>query len=338
MIRRHALCLSVGLAAFGVAAVLPSPAAADREVRFSLGPANDHPESEGARIFAGLVDKKSGGKIKVKLFYNAVLGSDTQAVGALRAGTLEMTGPSSSPLVGIVKDYAVFDFPFLFKNDEEADAILDGAFGKMMLDRLSEVDLVGLAFWENGFRNVTNSRRPIKAAEDLKNIKLRVMQNPVYIDAFSALGANPTAMSFSEVYTALETRAIDAQENPFNTIKTAKLYEVQKHLAITRHTYTPYVIVFSKKIWETMSPDEQKILRDAAMEARIPQRKINREFDAAVLKELEGPRGMLVTRLADAEVEKLQAAVKPVTEKYSKEMSPAVMALLTAELTKIRKK
>ena len=239
MVVKHLLSTTLGLAlAFGGLGAFSSANAQvrDRTIRFSLGPAEDHPESHGARIFADLVDKKSGGKLKVRNFYNATLGSDTQAVAALRAGTLEMTGPSSSPLVSLDKDFAVYDFAFLVKNEKEADALLDGPLGQMLLDKLKDKDLIGLAYWENGFRNLTNSRRAIEKVDDIKGLKLRVMQNPVYVETFQALGTNAVAMSFSEVFTALETKTIDAQENPLATIKTAKLNEVQIFFNVTGNT------------------------------------------------------------------------------------------------------
>lgn len=308
----------------------------DRTIRFSLGPAEEHPESHGARAFADLVSQKSGGKMKVRNFYNATLGSDTQAVAALRAGTLEMTGPSSSPLVSLVPDFAVFDFAFLLKDEKEADALLDGPFGKMLLEKLTEKDLIGLAYWENGFRNLTNSRRPIAKAEDIKGLKLRVMQNPVYVETFQALGANAVAMSFSEVFAALETKTIDAQENPFATIKSAKLDEVQKYLTVTNHTYTPYVILVGKKFWDGLSAEEQAILRSAAEEARAIQRAYSRDQDVKILAELKA-KGMQVTNLADADLAKLREVTKPVTDRFEKNVSPEVIAKLREELAKIRK-
>lgn len=327
------LVLSAGMLAFA------APAHAqvqERTIRFSIGPAEEHPASHGARTFADLVKKASGGKMEVKNFYNATLGSDTQAVAALRAGTLEMVVTSSSPLVSLEPQFAVFDFPFLLNNEREADALLDGPVGQMLLDKLAEKDLIGLAYWENGFRNLTNSRRPIDTADDIKGLKLRVMQNPVFIDTFQALGANAIAMSFSEVYTALETKTIDAQENPIATIDTAKLDEVQKYLTITRHTYTPYVVLVSKKFWDDLSAEEQNILRTAAMEARLEQRRFSRQAEAKLLEGLKG-RGMVVAELPAAEVDKLRQAAQPVIDRFSQEVGPELVAKLNEELAAIRK-
>ena len=307
----------------------------DRTIRFSIGPAEDHPEADGVREFARLVEQKSGGKLKVKGYYNAVLGSDTQAIAGLRSGTLEMTAPSSSPLVGLVKEFGALDFPFLLNSNEEADALLDGPFGAHLLGKLRDKDLVGLAFWDNGFRNLTNSRRPISSADDIKGIKLRVMQNPVYMDTFTTLGANATPMSFSEVFTALETKAIDGQENPFTTIVTAKLYEVQKYLTTSRHSYTPFVVLVSRKFWDGLSRQEQDILATSAREAGTVQRRINRKFDADKLEHLKKV-GMQVSDFAPAERARVREMTRPIHDKFSKDFAPDTVELMKAELAKIQ--
>jgi tripartite ATP-independent transporter DctP family solute receptor len=325
--------LAAALLAGGAAPV--SAQIQERQVRFSIGPAEDHPEADGVREFARLVDQKSGGKIKVKGYFNAVLGADAQAIQALRSGTLEMTAPSSSPLVGLVKEFGVLDFPFLLNTNEEADALLDGPFGEHLLSKLRDKDLVGLAFWDNGFRNMTNSRRPITTAEDIKGVKLRVMQNPVYMETFSSLGANAVPMSFSEVFTALETKAIDGQENPFTTIVTAKLYEVQKYLTTSRHSYTPFVVLVSRKTWDGMSKQEQDILKTSAREAATVQRRINRKLDAEKLEQLKKV-GMQVVDFSPAERSKLQAMTRPVHERFSKELGRDTLDLLQSEMTRIR--
>ncbi len=331
----------LGHALLTVAAIVfAAPASAqvqERTIRFSIGPAEDHPEADGVREFGRLVEQKSGGKMKVKGFFNALLGADAAVIQALRSGTLEMTAPSSSPLVGLIKEFGALDFPFLLNTNEEADALLDGPFGEHLLGKLQEKDLVGLAFWDNGFRNLTNSRRPIATADDIKGIKLRVLQSPVYIETFTLLGANAIPMSFSEVFTALETRAIDGQENPFTTIVTARLYEVQKYLTTSRHSYTPFVVLMSKKYWETLSKQEQDILSSAARESRPVQRAANRKFDAAKLEQLRKV-GMQVADFSPAERTKLRSLTSPVHERFSKEFGADSLAVFKAESAKIQAK
>jgi tripartite ATP-independent transporter DctP family solute receptor len=156
--------------------------------------------------------------------------------------------------VGIMPELGVFDLPFLFANEKEADAVLDGDAGKYFNKKLPDAGLVNLAYWENGFRNLTNSKRPVQKAEDFDGIKVRVMQNNIFLDSFKTLGTNAVPMAFGEVFTALETKTIDGQENPFVTIETSKFYEVQKYLTVTRHAYTPFLILYSKKLWDQLSP------------------------------------------------------------------------------------
>lgn len=328
------------LLAAALAVALAAPASAqiqERLIRFSIGPAEDHPEADGVREFARLVEQKSLGKMKVKGYFNAVLGADAAVIQALRAGTLEMTAPSSSPLVGMVKEFGALDFPFLLNSNEEADALLDGPFGEHLLAKLRDKDLVGLAFWDNGFRNLTNSRRPITTVEDIKGIKLRVLQSPVYLDTFNTLGANAIPMSFSEVFTALETKAIDGQENPFTTIVTAKLYEVQKHLTTSRHSYTPFVVLISKKYWDGLAKQEQDVLTAAAREAAVVQRRVNRKFDAEKLETLKKV-GMQVVDFSPAERTKLRDLTRPVHDKFSKEFGRDTVDLMGAEMKKIQAK
>ena len=175
------------------------------------------------------------------------------------------------------KTIGLIDFPFIVSTPEQADALLDGPLGTALLEKLPEKGLIGLGYWDLGFRNVTNSRRPITRGEDLSGIKIRVIPNPVYLETFKTFGANPVPMSFSELYTALETGTVDGQENPFLVILSNKFNEVQKYLSITNHTYSTNIILVSKKFWDKLSPAEQKIMQEAAIEARDYQRRISRE-------------------------------------------------------------
>jgi len=225
---------------------------ADRAIRLSNGVNQDHPVGNGVAKMNACVGEKSGGKMKINGFWGAALGNDLQATQALRSGTQEMVIPSTSPLVGILPALGVFDLPFLFANAKEADAVLDGPFGKYITDMMPSVGLVNLAYWENGFRNMTNSRRAIAKWEDFQGVKVRVMQNNIFLDTFKNMGANAVPMAFGEVFTALETKAIDGQENPFVTIDTSKFYEVQKYLSITNHAYTPFMVLYSKKMWDEL--------------------------------------------------------------------------------------
>jgi len=319
-------------AAFALAGVAT---AQERTFKFALQNPKGHPLEQGATKFAELVAAKSGGKMKVNVFPGGTLGGDAANVSALQGGTIEFVMLNSGILAQQVKDFEVYDFPFMFANAKEADAIVDGPFGQKLHAKLADKGIIGLAYTELGFRNLTNSKRPINTVEDLAGLKLRVIPNAINVDWVKAVGANPTPMAFPEVYAGMEQKAIDGQENPLSVILANKFYEVQKHLAITNHQYNPQSIIFSKKIWDTLQPAERKVLQDAAVEAAQYQRKVNRDAAATQLADLK-KNGMQVTELSAAEQAKLRDKFKPVIEKHGAAIA-ATVAELQAELAKLRK-
>jgi TRAP-type transport system periplasmic protein len=325
------LAVSV-LAAFG-----PAAAQDIKERQFKLGLQNPkgHPLVTGAEKFAELVAAKSGGKMKVNLFPGGVLGGDAATVSALQGGTVEMTALNSGILASQVKDFEVFDFPFMFATPAEADAVVDGPFGQKLHATLADKGIVGLAYWELGFRNITNSKRPINKIEDLEGLKLRVIPNAINVDWVKAVGANPTPMAFPEVYAALESKAIDGQENPLNVILANKFAEVQKYLVLSNHQYNPQSLIISKKVWDTLSPAEKKIIQDAATESSAYQRSVSRQAAAGNLDALK-KAGMTVTELSPAELNRLRDKMKPVVDKHGAAIA-ATVAELNAELAKQRK-
>jgi tripartite ATP-independent transporter DctP family solute receptor len=321
-------CAAVGLAA--AQDVKP------RTIKFATQNPKGHPIVIGMEKFAEIVTAKSGGRIKVNLFPGGTLGGDAQNISALQGGTLEMVVMNSGILASQVKEFAVFDFPFMFANAQEADAVVDGPFGKMMLDKLDAKNIHGLAYWELGFRNISNSRRALNKVEDISGLKLRVIPNAINVDWVSALGANPTPMAFPEVYAALDQKAIDGQENPVTVIDANKFYEVQKYLAITNHQYNPQTVIVSKKLWDSLSGDEKKILADAAVEAAGFQRKASREQTGQALDNLK-KNGMQVSEFGAAEMAKFRERMKPVVDKHAAQVGPEVVQALQAELAKARK-
>jgi tripartite ATP-independent transporter DctP family solute receptor len=306
----------------------------ERVIRFGHLNNTDHPVSMGVKKFSELAAAKSGGKMQVKEFPSNQLGTEQQQTSALQGGVQEMQAPATTSLVGIVKDYGVIDFPFTVGNHAQAFALLDGPLGSALLDKLPEKGLVGLAYWDLGFRNVTNSKRPIARPEDLEGLKLRVIPNPVFLDTFKAFGANPVPMSFSELYTALETRTVDGQENPYAVILSNKFYEVQKFLSGTNHVYGTNIILVSKKFWDKLSPTEQKILQDAALEARDYQRKVSREQADKAVDELKA-KGMQVNDIAPAELARMRDATKEIAARFTADYDPALVKLFDAELARI---
>lgn len=326
------------LAAGVAAAVLAVPASAqfaERTIRLSNGVAQEHPVGNGVAKMDQCTREKSGGKMKIQGFWGGALGGDLQATQSLRSGTQEMVITSTSPLIGILPDLGVFDLPFLFANEKEADAVLDGEFGKYISDKLPAVGLVNLAYWENGFRNLTNSKKPVAKVEDMPGLKVRVMQNNVFLDTFKTMGANAVPMSFGEVFTALETKAIDGQENPFVTIDTSKFYEVQKFLSVTRHAYTPFMVLYSKALWDKLSPAEQQALQECAIVGRTEQRRVSRELNDRSLAQLKA-KGMQVNEISAAEQKRMRDAVKPVYEKHQATIGKETVDRMNAALQKIR--
>jgi len=324
------LLAALALAAFG------SAPAQTRTIKFANQNAKGHPIVIGMEKFAELVEARSGGKLKVNVFPAGALGSDQANVSALQGGTLEMAAMNSGILASVVKDFAIYDFPFLFANPKEADAIVDGPFGRSLHAKLEERGMVGLAYYELGFRNITNSKRPIAKVDDIAGLRLRVIPNPINVDWVSALGANPTPLPFPELYAALEQKAVDGQENPVATIQGAKLYEVQKYMTLTNHQYNPQSVLVSKKFWDSLSADEKKILQDAANESARYQREQSRAAAAGILESLK-TSGMQVTELPPAEVAKLRDKMKPVIAKHSASVGEATVQAMMTELDKLRK-
>jgi len=321
---------AIAVAGFGLAQ------AQTKTIKFANQNAKGHPIVMGMEKFGELVEAKSGGKLKVNIFPGGALGSDQANVSALQGGTLEMASMNSGIFASIAKDFAIYDFPFLFGNAREADTVVDGPFGRGLHQKLEEKGLVGLAYYELGFRQITNSKRPIAKVEDIAGLKLRVIPNPINVDWVSALGANPTPLPFPELYAALEQKAVDGQENPFATIQGAKLFEVQKYMTLTNHQYNPQSVVISKKFWDSLSADEKKIVQDAATESAKYQREQSRAAAGGILDQLK-KSGMQVTELPAAEVAKLRDKMKPVIAKHSASVGEATVQAMMAELDKLRK-
>lgn len=324
------LVATAALATVGIAA------AQDKVIKFANQNAAGHPIVQGMEKFAEIVAAKSGGKIKVNVFPGGQLGSDQANVSALQGGTLEMASMNSGIFASQVKEFAAFDLPFMFANGKEADAVVDGPFGQKMHAKLEEKGLVGLGYYELGFRNITNSKRPITKVEDIAGLKLRVIPNPINVDWVKALDANPTPLPWPEVYAALEQKAVDGQENPVATIWGAKLHEVQKYMTLTNHQYNPQSVVISKKFWDTLSADEKKIIGDAVAESTKYQRAQARASVASTVENLK-KAGMTVSELAPGEQVKLVEKMKPVITKHAGAVGEATVSELLAELAKARK-
>ncbi len=308
-----------------------------RIIRFGYGLNEQSNQGRAVKLFAEQVEKASGGKMRVRAIGAAALGPDTQMQNALIGGAQEMMVGSTATLVGITKEMALWDTPFLFNNAKEADALLDGPLGEKVKAKLQEKGLVGLVYWENGFRNLTNSKRPIQKMEDLAGIKLRVMQNNVFLDSFKSLGTNAVPMAFSELFGALETGTVDGQENPYNTILSSKFYEVQKYLTVTNHVYSPWIVLVSKKWWDGLSKDEQKVLMDAAKASREFERKDTREEASKAVAALK-EKGMQVNELSPAEAARMRNSLTRVYASIGASVGMDLWNETQAELAKLRGK
>jgi tripartite ATP-independent transporter DctP family solute receptor len=331
--KRIILKTLVGAAALALCGLVHAQA---KTIKFANQNAKGHPVVLGMERFAELVETKTGGRLKVTVFPGGALGSDQANVSALQGGTLEMASMNSGIFASIVKDFAIYDFPFLFGNAKEADAVVDGALGKSLHAKLEEKGLVGLAYFELGFREITNSKRPIAKVEDIAGLKLRVIPNPINVDWVSALGANPTPLPFPELYAALEQKAVDGQENPVATILGAKLFEVQKYMTLTNHQYNPQSVVVSKKFWDGLAAPDRQALQDAATEAARWQREQSRSAAAGILENLK-KNGMQVTELPASEIAKLREKMKPVIAKHSASVGEPTVNAVMAELDRLRK-
>lgn len=325
------------IAALAAAAVAPAFAQdiKPRLIRFGYGLNEQSNQGRAVMLFAKEVEKASGGKMKVRAIGAAALGPDTQMQQALIGGAQEMMVGSTATLVGISKEMALWDTPFLVNDAKEADALLDGPVGQKVMATLQPKGLVGLVYWENGFRNLTNGTRPVARLEDLAGIKLRVMQNPVFLDTFKTLGANAIPLPFSELFSALETRAVDGQENPYNTILSSKFYEVQKYLTVTNHVYSPWIVTVSKRWWDGLSATEKKILADAAVKSRDFERQDTRAEAAKALAELKA-KGMQVVELPPAETARMRSKLGAINAAVAAQVGQDLWNETQHELQKLR--
>lgn len=310
--------------------------AAKKVIKISIGLNEQSPEYKGLLKFKEIIDAKLPGKYDIQPYANAQLGDDVKATEAVRNGTLEMTGPSSSPLTGLAPELAVFDLPFLFPNTEVAYKVMDGPVGDKIAKTLESKGLKSLAYWENGFRHLTNSVREVKTPADVKGMKIRVMQNPIHLAIWKALGANPTPMPYSEVFTAMQQKTIDGQENPIPTIYDAKFYEVQKYCTLTGHVYTPHMLLISKKLFDSLPPEDQKVFVEAAQTARDYVRNLNKEMNEADVAKLR-QAGMVVTELTPEQHQAFVTAVKPVYDEFAGKIGKPLVDEVRAEVARLSK-
>jgi TRAP-type transport system periplasmic protein len=327
--RRLALATLASLALVSTAAVA--------EVKAKIGHAmpESHPQAVAMNKFAELVNTYTKGNVKVQAFHSAVLGSDEKQLQAVQAGTQELFIGTLAPLSTRVKEVQVWDLPFLFANEKEVYAVLNGPSSKKIFQAIEPSGLVGLTWTGMGFRNLSNSKRSVTRADDISGLKVRVMTNPVALETWKALGANATPMAFAEVFPALEIKALDGQENPLLHMYSNKMHEVQKHISLTNHVYTPVALVASKKFWDTLSAADKASLQQAATEAGALQRKLLDEGNADVIAKFKAA-GVTVDTVPPAELAKIQDKVKPVVAKFAPQIGEDFVKGFQAEIEKAR--
>lgn len=286
---------------------------------FKLGHAvsDQHPYHMGAQKFKEIVEKETNGEIEISLFPNNQLGTgERDLLEGLQLGTIDLYVGSTGPMGGFEKRFMMFDFPFLFKDKAQAYAVLDGKIGQYVMGLLDRIGITGLAWYENGFRHFTNSKRAVNTPEDVKGMKLRTMENKIHMALWRAMGADPTPMAWGEVFTALQQGTVDGQENPVPIIFVQKVYEVQKHLALTGHVFSPAMIAIAKAKFDALPEGHKEIIRKAAQESAVYQREQITKMESeqvAKLKEL----GMEVTT---PDVTPFREATKAVYDEFKGEL------------------
>lgn len=311
---------------------LAASAAANPEFRLRAGIGLNDQSAQFASMqyFADLVYENSDGRILIDLYHSSQLGDDREMTEALQMGVQDFTCPSTAPLAGFVSGFKVFDLPFLFPTEEAADFVLDSEIGDALLAELEGIGLVGLAWWENGFRHLTNRVRAVETPADLAGLRVRTMENPIHLAAFRAMGANPTPMAFGELFSAMQQGVVDGQENPFGTIYLQNYPEVQDYVTDTGHIYSPFVLLMSQQTWNRLPEDLQEVVADAAEQGKWHNRELNREWNAMYAERLDD--AMNLTRLTMEQKAAFQEATMPVWEQYADEIGQDLIDAVLAKL------
>ena len=294
-----------------------------------------HPQAAAMSKFVELASQYTNNNVQIKAFHSAQLGSDEKMLQAVQTGTQEFYMGALAPFSTRVKEVQVWDLPFMFANTKEVYAVLDGASSKKIFQKLESTGVVGLMWTGIGFRNLSNSKRPVTKLEDISGLKVRVMANPVALETWKTLGANAVPMAFSEVFTALEIKAIDGQENPLVHMYANKMQEVQKFISLSNHVFTPVALVVSKKFWEGLSDADKKGVQKAATEAGLLQRKLLEDADKDVIGKFNAA-GVKVNEITPAELARIQERVKPVVSKFAPQIGEDFIKEFYAEIDKAR--
>ena len=311
--RNSSFCAALALAAAGL--LTASHAIAQTTMKINISVAQNSHYGVAIDTFAREVETRTQGRYKIQTFYAGALGAERESVECVQLGTLDLTLTSTGPLPNFVPEVAILDIPFLFRDYAHARAVLDGPIGQDLLQKFPPKGMVALAWAENGFRHMTNSRRPVNQPDDLKGLKMRTMENPIHIQAYKQFGILPTPMAFTEVFTALQQGTVDGQENPLSVITAAKLDQVQKNLSLTGHVYSPAVILMNKGQFDKLSAADKQAFLDSAREAVKANRARIDDDERKAVADLRS-KGMSVVENVDKA--KFQAALAPVYADFGK--------------------
>ncbi len=298
------------------AVTLAGSVQAAQEMNLAFTPPLNSHYGDGAKAFADEMKRLSGGEFKINLKPAGALGGERDVLEGLQIGSVELTITSTGPVGNFVPEIYALDFPFLFTSYDHARSVLDGPIGQELLGKFEAHNMIGLAWAENGFRHVTNSRHPVRTPADLAGLKLRTMENQVHIAAFRAAGASPTPMSWTEVLTSLQQGTIDGQENPIPVLTANKMWEIQKYVSLTGHVYSPAVVVMSKVHWDELSAEQQGWFVGASQAAVAAARatvSANEENGVKLLRD----NGMEV--VTDIDKAAFAAAVQPAYDEFAKQ-------------------
>jgi TRAP-type transport system periplasmic protein len=308
------------LSTLAAAALLPLAAQAQTAMKISISIGQNSHQGIGIDTFAKEVETRTGGRYKIQPFYSGSLGGERESIEAVQLGTQELTLTSTGPVPNFVPAARILDIPFLFRDKAHARAVLDGPIGQEMLKEFESKGFKALAWAENGVRHMTNSKRAVNAPDDLKGLKMRTMENPVHVAAYKGFGIITTPMAFPEVFTALQQGTVDGQENPLSVIMAAKFDQVQKHLSLTGHVYSPAIFLMNKAAFDKLSAADKQHFLDAAKVATQANRARVDEDDAKGVAELRS-KGMQVVENVDKA--KFQSALSPVYAQFESQFGKA---------------
>lgn len=319
--------LNIVFAAAALSLGLVGYASAQNTMKISISVAQNSHQGVAIDTFAKEIEKRTAGRYKIQTFYSGALGGERESIEAVQLGTQELAFSSTGPVPNFVPEARILDIPFLFRDKAHARNVLDGAIGQDMLTKFESKGFKALAWGENGVRHMTNSKRSVTSPDDLKGLKMRTMENPVHVAAYKGFGIVPTPMAFPEVFTALQQGTVDGQENPLSVIMAAKFDQVQKHLTLTGHVYSPAIFLMSKGVFDKLSATDKTVFLESAKEGAKAGRARVDEDDSKGVAELKS-KGMTVVENVDKA--KFVATLAPVNAEFEKQFGKDVLDKIRA--------